>query len=94
MPQFLTLLYPSLASSPLHAEFTLLARILLLQPILLGLPGILGSVTQVHRRFMLFALSPVLYNLGIIFGAVVLYPLWGLLASVSVSSWVPWRISL
>ncbi|MEK7157132.1 MAG: lipid II flippase MurJ [Patescibacteria group bacterium] len=78
MPQFLTLLYPSLASSPLHAEFILLARILLLQPILLGLSGILGSVTQVHRRFMLFALSPVLYNLGIIFGAVVLYPLWGL----------------
>ena len=78
MPQFLTLLYPNLASSPEHAGFILLARILLLQPILLGLSGVLGSVAQVHRRFMLFALSPVLYNLGIIFGAVVLYPLWGL----------------
>jgi putative peptidoglycan lipid II flippase len=49
-----------------------------LQPILLGLSGVLGSVTQVHRRFVLFALSPVLYNLGIILGTIVFYPLWGL----------------
>lgn len=78
MPQFLAFLYPSFAASPQYGEFILLARILLLQPILLGLSGVLGSVTQVHRRFMLFALSPVLYNIGIIFGAIVLYPLWGL----------------
>ncbi|MHB8914058.1 MAG: lipid II flippase MurJ [Minisyncoccota bacterium] len=78
MPQFLALLYPNLVASSHQAAFILLARILLLQPILLGLSGIIASVTQVHRRFMLFALSPVLYNLGIIFGTVVLYPLWGL----------------
>ncbi len=78
MPQFLDFLYPTFTSSPLSSQFVLLARILLLQPILLGLSGVLASVTQVHRRFILFALSPVLYNLGIIFGAVVLYPVWGL----------------
>ncbi|MCX6786794.1 MAG: hypothetical protein NTU85_03220 [Candidatus Kaiserbacteria bacterium] len=78
MPQFLALLYPNFASSSQHAEFVLFARILLFQPILLGLSGILSSVTQVHRRFMLFAISPVLYNLGIILGAVVFYPYWGL----------------
>lgn len=78
MPQFLSLLYPSLATSAYQGEFILLARILLVQPILLGLSGVLGSVTQVHRRFALFALSPVLYNLGIIFGAVFLYPNFGL----------------
>jgi len=78
MPQFLEFLYPSFATSPHYAEFVLLARMLLFQPILLGLSGVLGSVTQVHRRFLLFAISPVLYNLGIIVGAVVLYPLWGL----------------
>jgi len=78
MPQFLDFLYPSFVSSPYQAEFVLLARLLLLQPILLGLSGVFGSVTQVHRRFVLFALSPVLYNLGIILGAVLLYPLWGL----------------
>lgn len=75
MPQFLSLLYPRFASDP---EFILLSRILLIQPILLGLSGVLGSVTQVHRRFVLFALSPVLYNIGIIIGITVLYPIWGL----------------
>ena len=78
MPQFLAFLYPSLISSPYQTEFILLARLLLLQPILLGLSGVLGSVTQVHRRFILFAISPVLYNLGIIFGTVFFYPRWGL----------------
>ncbi len=78
MPQFLTFLYPGLAASQESESFVLLARMLLLQPILLGLSGVLGSVTQVHRRFALFALSPVLYNLGIILGIVFLYPLWGL----------------
>ncbi len=78
MPQFLAFLYPGLITSPYHDEFVLLARILLLQPILLGISGVLSSVTQVHRRFTLFALSPVLYNSGIIFGTVFLYPYWGL----------------
>lgn len=78
MPQFLAFLYPSFASSPYQSEFILLARILLLQPILLGLSGVLASVTQVHRRFVLFALSPVVYNLGIIAGTVFFYPYVGL----------------
>jgi putative peptidoglycan lipid II flippase len=61
-----------------QADFVLLGRMLLVQPILLGLSSIFSSVTQVHRRFVLFALSPVLYNLGIILGTVYFYPLWGL----------------
>lgn len=78
MPQFLAFLYPPLATTSLQEDFVLLSRILLLQPILLGLSGVLASVTQVHRRFTLFALAPVLYNLGIIFGTVVWYPRLGL----------------
>jgi putative peptidoglycan lipid II flippase len=78
MPQFLGFLYPNFSASADLGAFILLARLLLVQPILLGLTGVLASVTQVHRRFMLFALSPLLYNLGIIFGAMVLYPYFGL----------------
>ncbi|MBU1293011.1 hypothetical protein KJ819_03035 [Patescibacteria group bacterium] len=78
VPSFIFVLFPNAATSQ-HAEsFVLLTRLLLIQPILLGLSGIITSVTQVSRRFVLFALSPVLYNLGIIFGTVVLYPLFGL----------------
>lgn len=79
MPSFLSFLYPSFVNSVHQDEFVLLSRILLIQPILLGLSGVLGSVTQVHRRFTLFALSPVLYNIGIIAGTVFLYPTFGLI---------------
>lgn len=78
MPTFLFALFPSFANTPESESFVSLARLLLLQPLLLGLSGILTSVTQVHRRFMLFALSPILYNLGIIIGVIFLYPLYGL----------------
>ena len=78
MPEFLAFLYPNFIDSAYQAEFVLLSRILLIQPILLGLSGVLASVTQVHRRFTLFALSPVLYNVGIIIGAIFFYPIWGL----------------
>jgi putative peptidoglycan lipid II flippase len=77
-PQLLSILYPSFTQSPSQAEFVLLVRLLLAQPVILGISGAIQSVTQVHRRFALFALSPVLYNLGIIAGTVVLYPHYGL----------------
>lgn len=75
LPEILKMFFPSFTHSD---AFLLLARLLLIQPIILGLSGVLTSVTQVNRRFVLFALSPVLYNLGIIAGVVFLYPLFGL----------------
>lgn len=77
-PTYLFVFFPSAASSEHAEEFVTLTRLLLVQPILLGLSGIVTSVTQVSRKFVLFALSPVLYNIGIIVGTVVLYPLVGL----------------
>lgn len=77
-PEVLFTLFPTFKHAPQAPEFVALARILLIQPILLGVSGILSSVTQIQRKFVLFALSPVLYNLGIIFGTVVLYPMYGL----------------
>jgi putative peptidoglycan lipid II flippase len=77
-PQLLFWIYPTFKGSVNAANFILLERILLIQPILLGLSGILTSVTQLQRRFILFALSPVLYNIGIIIGTVFLYPIMGL----------------
>lgn len=53
-------------------------RILLLQAFFLSLSSLFGVVTQLHRKFLLYAVSPLLYNLGIIAGVVVLYPMWGL----------------
>ncbi len=78
LPDLLLALYPRFANSPDLEGFILLSRILLLQPILLGLSGIITTVTQINRRFVLYALSPVFYNLGIIAGTVFLYPIYGL----------------
>ncbi|MBM3261641.1 hypothetical protein FJY93_04475, partial [Candidatus Kaiserbacteria bacterium] len=61
-----------------RADFILLMRILLLQPILLGASNTIAALTQLRHRFVLYSVSPLLYNLGIIFGATVLYPHWGL----------------
>ena len=46
-----------------------MTRILLLSPILLGLSNLLGSVTQMLHKFFAVALAPLLYNIGIIIGA-------------------------
>ena len=54
-PQLLFLIYPTFKHSVNAANFVLLERILLIQPILLGLSGIIMSVTQIHRRFVLRA---------------------------------------
>lgn len=56
----------------------LLVRILLLQPLLLSISNLLGVATQLSQRFILYALSPILYNIGIIIGVVFLYPPLGL----------------
>jgi putative peptidoglycan lipid II flippase len=56
----------------------LLLRILLIQPFLLGVSSLFGVVTQMEQRFVLYALSPLIYNIGIIFGITVLYPYIGI----------------
>jgi putative peptidoglycan lipid II flippase len=55
-----------------------LSRIMLLSPILLGLSNLFGSITQLFHRFFVFSLSPIFYNIGIIVGAVFLYPIFGI----------------
>lgn len=77
MPFLVDLIAPGFSSSA-HQSLILLARILLLSPILLGLSNLFGSVTQTYKKFLLYSLCPVFYNLGIIVGIVVFYPRWGL----------------
>lgn len=54
-----------------------LIRILLVQPLLLGVSSLFGVVTQLEHRFILYATSPLLYNVGIIVGLLFLYPIVG-----------------
>ena len=65
-----------------QSQVIFLSRVLLLSPFLLGLSNLVGSITQSVNKFFVFALSPVLYNLGIIFGIIFFYPIFGLLGIV------------
>ena len=77
-PYFMKLLFPVFARSESFPELIKLTRILLLSPVFLGFSNLLASITQINRRFFIYAISPVVYNLGIIFGIVFLYPTLGL----------------
>jgi putative peptidoglycan lipid II flippase len=79
MPYIIPRLLPGYANDPasLH-QIIIASRIMLLSPIFLGASNFLASVTQMYNRFLIYAISPLLYNLGIIFGILFLYPLFGL----------------
>ncbi len=77
-PLLAPLIAPGLAHGASGAQLVLLMRILLLQPIFLGASNTVASLTQLRHRFILYSVSPLLYNFGIIFGALVLYPMWGI----------------
>jgi putative peptidoglycan lipid II flippase len=55
-----------------------MSRILLLSPILLGFSNFFASLTQIGKRFLVYALSPLFYNIGIIIGIIYLYPYFGI----------------
>lgn len=75
-PHLVPLFFPGFTGS--QETLVLLMRILLLQPLLLGISSLYGVITQFGHRFILFAVSPLLYNLGIIIGIVFLYPYFGI----------------
>ena len=75
-PVLIAALMPGFAAET-EAQALLLTRIMLLQPLLLGLSSIAASIIQASRMFMLFALAPIFYNIGIIAGALFLYPTLG-----------------
>lgn len=84
-PQLASLIAPGFSQAQL-GQVTELTRIMLLSPIFFGIGGIFGSVLHSHQRFVAYATAPLLYNLGIIAGALVAptlgleYLAWGVAA--------------
>lgn len=77
MPSLVKFVAPGFSGLELK-ELISLSRIMVLSPIFLGLSNLFGSVTQMFKKFFVFALSPLFYNIGIILGILVFYPVWGL----------------
>lgn len=55
-----------------------LTRIMLWSPMLLGVSAVIGGVLQSKKMFFHFSLAPVVYNVGIIIGALFLVPRLGI----------------
>lgn len=77
MPHLASFIAPGF-SLAMQSKVILLSRIMLLSPIFMGLSNLFGTVTQLFRKFFIYSLSPILYNIGIIVGVVVLYPVFGI----------------
>jgi len=76
MPYLVSFIAPGFAPA-MQSKVIELSRIMLLSPILMGLSNLFGSITQLFRRFFIYSLSPILYNIGIIIGVIFLYPVFG-----------------
>lgn len=76
MPYIASYIAPGFSESQ-FSSLVITSRIMLLSPIFIGLSNLIGSVTQLFRNFFVFSLSPIFYNLGILFGILVFYPIWG-----------------
>ena len=77
-PYIVEAVFGGLLGRGYDTELLFLTRLLLISPAILGLSSILGAVVQAEQRFILYAMSPVLYNLGIISGIFFLAPEYGI----------------
>lgn len=76
-PQITPYLVPGFDAEKIKMTI-LFTRIMFLSPILLGISGIVGGVLQSTKNFLIYSLTPIMYNLGIIIGALVFVPSMGI----------------
>ncbi len=71
-------LAPGFSTDPGLFSLTVdLLRIQLISAVLFGLGGLMVGVLNAHQVFLVPALTPAMYQLGILFGALALAPRWG-----------------
>lgn len=75
-PYFMRIITPGFSPEKMD-QTVLFTRIMFLSPFFLGISGIFGGVLTSFKRFLIYSLGPILYNLGIICGVVVFVRLWG-----------------
>lgn len=75
------LLLPGLFKDGVNGDFNTLevavnsVRLMLISPIIFSLSAVLGGILNSNKRFISYAIAPVLYNAAIIFGILYLAPL-------------------
>ena len=88
MPAVAHYVAPGFTPDQLHLLVTT-SRMMLFSPICIGLSNLIGTITQLFKNFLIFSLSPIFYNVGILFGVFYLYPrmgVFGLAAGVVIGA--------
>ncbi|EKD79551.1 MAG: integral membrane protein MviN [uncultured bacterium] len=78
LPWIVTIIAPGFNPTEL-AQLTSSSRWLLLSPLLFGISILLGTLLQSKHHFLAYAISPMLYNVGICIGIIWLTPITGVL---------------
>lgn len=76
MPYIAPFIAPGFDSEQLALLVTT-SRWMLLSPFFIGLSNLIGTITQLFKNFFVFSLSPIFYNLGILCGIFLFYPVYG-----------------
>lgn len=76
IPLYARLIVPGFTDEQVEI-FISVTRIMMLQPILLGITSLISCFAQLKNHFVLYGIAPLGYSLGIIFGIVKLYPIYG-----------------
>ncbi len=78
VPQIIPLIAPGFPAEKQNITIQL-SRVMLVAIVFFGISNVVSGILNALKRFTSFALAPVLYNLGIIFGIVALTPRYGLM---------------
>lgn len=81
LPQIAHLLVPGFTGDDL-IQYIRLTRIMLFSPIIFAVSMTYGQILISVRDFLWWGISPALYNIGIILGAIFLYPVFGMMGMV------------
>lgn len=76
-PQIIRLITPGFSAEKINFIVSL-SRIMFLSPIFLGISSVFGGILQSFKRFFVYSMSPIFYNVGIIIGALYFTPIWGI----------------
>lgn len=77
MPKLAHLIAPGFDQENLD-NLVKISRIMLLSPIFIGISNVFGVITQAYKKFFIFSLSSIFYNIGIIVGILIFYPVFGI----------------
>ena len=76
LPLYARIVVPGFTGEQLQI-FIDVTRIMMLQPIILGITSLISCFAQLKNHFVLYGIAPLGYSIGIIFGIIELYPNYG-----------------